>query len=175
MKKVRREDRAARRSSNGTSRKWAALALCIGGPLAVGALSGAATMEGVRTWYQGLVKPAFNPPDWIFGPVWTALYIAMGAAAYLVWRYGAERQVVRAGLVWFVVQLIANGAWSLIFFGMQNPGLAFAEILVLLGLIIWTTRLFWSQSKIAGALMVPYIAWVGFATILNFSIWRLNG
>ncbi len=146
-------------------------------PLAVGALSGLATQDGVRTWYQQIVKPGFTPPDSLFGPVWTALYFAMGCAAFLVWRAGnagADARGVRVSLIWFVIQLFANSLWSVIFFGLQNPGLAFAEILVLLALIAVTTRSFWDHSRLAAALMVPYLLWVSFATALNFSIWRLN-
>ena len=156
------------------AKTWVVLVACLIGPLAVGYLSGTLTAESVRTWYQGIAKPSFNPPDWVFGPVWTALYISMGSAAFLVWRSGTDRRVVRLGLLWFCLQLLANGLWSLIFFGLQNPALAFVEILALLAMILLTTRLFWSQSRGAGALMLPYIAWVSFATFLNFSIWRLN-
>ena len=157
-----------------TTRRWGALALFVLAPLAVGFVSGMSTADGVRTWYQDIAKPSFNPPDRVFGPVWTTLYISMGVAAFLVWRSGPGQSEVRRALAWFVAQLIANGAWSLIFFGMRNPGLAFVEIVVLLGMIIVTTRLFWLRSRVAGALMLPYVAWVSFATILNFSIWRLN-
>lgn len=156
------------------AKQWLVLVLCLLGPLAIGFLSGITTVEGVRTWYQGIAKPSFTPPDAVFGPVWTALYLAMGLAAFLVWRSGPDRAVVRTALVWFCVQLVANGLWSVLFFGLRNPGLALAEILLLLGLIVVTTRLFWSRSRLAGALMVPYLAWVAFATALNFSIWRLN-
>ncbi len=156
------------------ARDWGMLALCLGAPLAVGFVSGFTTIEGVRGWYQEIAKPGFTPPDAIFGPVWTALYLTMGLAAFLVWRTGIDRPVVRTALLWFCAQLIANGLWSVIFFGLRRPGLALAEILVLLALIVLTTRLFWSQSRLAGVLMLPYLAWVGFATALNFSIWRLN-
>ena len=155
-------------------RRWAALALFVLVPLAVGFLSGMSTADGVRTWYQDIAKPSFNPPDRVFGPVWTALYVSMGVAAFLVWRTGPDRSAVRPALAWFAAQLVANGAWSLIFFGLRNPGLAFVEIVLLLGMIVVTTRLFWRRSRVAGALMLPYLAWVSFATILNFSIWRLN-
>lgn len=157
-----------------TARRWGVLALFVLAPLAVGFLSGMSTADSVRTWYQELAKPAFNPPDRVFGPVWTALYVSMGVAAFFVWRSGPDQRGVRLALAWFAAQLIANGAWSLIFFGMRNPGLALVEIVVLLGMIVVTTRLFWRRSRVAGALMVPYAAWVSFATILNFSIWRLN-
>lgn len=157
-----------------TARKWLVFALCVVGPLAVGYLSGMSTADSVRTWYVGLAKPSFNPPSWVFGPVWTLLYLCMGGAAFLVWNSGTDRRIVRRALLWFGAQLIANGVWSLLFFGLRNPGLAFLEILLLLAMIVLTTRLFWSQSRAAGALMLPYLAWVSFAAILNLSIWRLN-
>ena len=157
-----------------TARKWLVFISCVVGPLAVGYLSGMSTADSVRTWYVGLAKPSFNPPSWVFGPVWTLLYLSMGGAAFLVWNSGTDRRIVRLGLLWFGAQLIANGLWSLLFFGLRNPGIAFLEILLLLAMIVLTTRLFWSQSRAAGLLMLPYIAWVGFAAILNFSIWRLN-
>jgi benzodiazapine receptor len=157
-----------------TSRDWGMLGLCILAPLAIGFVSGMSTADGVRTWYQDIAKPSFNPPDWVFGPVWTTLYVSMGVAAFLVWRSGADRPTGRSALAWFAAQLIANGLWSIIFFGLRNPGLAFAEILVLLAMIVVTTRLFWARSRTAGALMLPYLAWVSFASVLNLSIWRLN-
>jgi len=151
-----------------------AFVLCVLGPLAVGFASGMATVDGVRTWYQGIAKPSFNPPDWVFGPVWTALYLAMGVAAFLVWWSGRDRKEVRTALLWFCAQLVVNGLWSVIFFGFRSPGLALLEILLLLVLIGVTTRRFWDQSRAAGALMAPYVAWVSFATVLNASIWWLN-
>jgi len=150
------------------------LLLCVAGPLAVGFASGMATIEGVTTWYRGIAKPAFTPPDAVFGPVWTALYVAMGVAAFLVWKLGPDRRRVRGALLLFGIQLVLNGLWSVIFFGLRSPGLALVEILPLLLLIAVTTREFWAGSRAAGLLMVPYLAWVGFATVLNAAIWRLN-
>ncbi len=143
-------------------------------PQAVGILSGLATVRGVREWYPDLAKPSFNPPSWVFAPVWTALYLAMGVAAWLVWRKGLESPGVRVALVAFLVQLALNGLWSLLFFGVRSPGLAFAEIVVLWAAIGLTTVLFFRQSTAAGWLLMPYWAWVTFAAVLNLSIWRLN-
>jgi tryptophan-rich sensory protein len=143
-------------------------------PLAVGGLAGWATSAGVAEWYPTLTKPTFNPPAWVFGPVWTLLYLMMGLAVFLVWRRGLEVEGVRAALAVFVVQLVLNGVWSLLFFGLRSPGLAFAEILVLWLAIGVTSWLFWRVAPAAGLLLVPYWAWVSFAAVLNGSIWSLN-
>jgi len=143
-------------------------------PQAVGVLSGLATARGVREWYPDLTKPSFNPPSWVFAPVWTALYLAMGVAAWLVWRKGLETPGVRVALFAFLVQLALNGLWSLLFFGLQSPGLALAEIVILWAAIGVTTVLFFRQAAVAGWLMAVYWAWVTFAAVLNASIWRLN-
>jgi tryptophan-rich sensory protein len=143
-------------------------------PLAVGGLAGWTTSAGVAEWYPTLTKPTFNPPAWVFGPVWTLLYLMMGLAVFLVWRRGLEVEGVRAALAVFVVQLVLNGVWSLLFFGLRSPGLAFAEILVLWLAIGVTSWLFWRVVPAAGLLLVPYWAWVSFAAVLNGSIWSLN-
>ena len=150
------------------------LVIAVATPLVVGGLSGAVTANGVATWYPSLAKPSFNPPAWIFGPVWTVLYVMMGVAAFLVWRQGLEAEGVRFALSIFVVQLALNGLWSILFFGLRSPGLAFAEILILwfaIGATVWA---FWRVVPPAGALLLPYWAWVSFATALNGSIWSLN-
>ena len=143
-------------------------------PLLVGGLSGFATARGVQEWYPSLTKPPFNPPSWVFGPVWTLLYIMMGVAAYLVWQKGWENEIVRVALTLYLVQLILNGLWSILFFGMQSPGLAFAEIIVLWLAIAATIVWFWRVSPAAGILLLPYEAWVSFAALLNGSLWILN-
>jgi tryptophan-rich sensory protein len=143
-------------------------------PLAVGAVSGAATAEGVSTWYPTLVKPPFNPPAWIFGPVWTVLYIMMGVAVFVVWQRGWGSDGVRAAVTAFAIQLALNALWSILFFGLRSPGLALIEIAVLWLAIAATVVLFWRVATVAGALMVPYLLWVSFATVLNASIWWLN-
>ena len=138
---------------------------------AAAGLGSVATTPNIPTWYASLTKPSWNPPNWLFGPVWTALYICMTVAAWLVWRQGGAR----GPLTLFAVQLALNAAWSWLFFGFHLPGAAFVEILVLQAAIAATTVVaFWPKSKAAGILMVPYLAWVAFASVLNFAIWRMN-
>ena len=124
-------------------------------------------------WYAQLQKPSWTPPGYLFGPVWSVLYLSMGVAAWLVWKR-AGLSGASFALTLFVFQLILNGMWSWIFFGMQRPGLAFAEILVLWSMILATMLVFWRVSSTAGMLFLPYLAWVSFAAILNYSIWQLN-
>jgi tryptophan-rich sensory protein len=150
------------------------LVIAVALPVVVGGLSGFATAKGVSDWYPTLVKPSFNPPAWVFGPVWTVLYIMMGVAAYLVWLRGFDSEGVRAALAVFVIQLALNGLWSILFFGMQQPGWALAEIVVLWVAIGATVWLFWRVVPAAGVLLLPYWAWVSFATVLNASLWWLN-
>lgn len=150
------------------------LILAITVPLAVGGLSGFATARGVASWYPTLAKPSFNPPAWVFGPTWTVLYILMGVALFLVWRQGLDTQGVRLALIAFGVQLMLNALWSILFFRMQSPGWAFAEIILLWIAIIATLWAFWRVLPAAGWLLVPYLAWVSFAGVLNGSIWILN-
>lgn len=141
--------------------------------LAVSGLGGAITATSVGTWYQGLQKPPFNPPDWVFAPVWTTLYILMGIAAWRVWRLGLS-DAVRKALAIFVVQLGLNLAWSFLFFGLQRIDLALVEIVILLLVIIANTFMFWRIDRLAGVLFVPYAIWVGYAIMLNASLWLLN-
>ena len=143
-------------------------------PITVGGLSGFATARGVQTWFPTLVKPPFNPPSWVFGPVWTVLYLSMGFAAFLVWQKGLNNAPVRLALAFFLVQLALNGLWSILFFGMQSPGLAFVEIVGLWLTIGVTIVLFWRVTPSAGIILLPYEAWVSFAALLNGSIWILN-
>lgn len=153
---------------------WAQLAGCILACEAAGLLGSIATVGSIPTWYAALAKPAFAPPNWVFAPVWTLLYAMMGAALYLVLRQGWQRPAVREGATAFGVQLGLNVLWSFLFFGLHSPLLAFFGI-VLLGLAIaWTIRSFYAVSRPAAGLLVPYLAWVSFATVLNFAIWQLN-
>lgn len=147
----------------------AILAVC----LATGAIGSAVTSTSVTTWYQQLHKPSFNPPDWIFAPVWTVLYIAMAVSAWNVWRLHGL-QDARMAMSLFAIQMTLNLAWSIIFFGMRQIGLALVEIMLLFAAIVATTLAFWRLDGVAALLFVPYVAWVGFATLLNFAIWRLN-
>jgi translocator protein len=124
-------------------------------------------------WYERLAKPAWTPPDALFAPVWMLLYAMMAVAAWLVWlQEGFARGARPLGM--YGIQLAFNAAWSWIFFGLHQPGLAFGEIGVLWILIVWTVVEFWRRSRPAGLLLVPYFAWVSYAVALNFSIWRLN-
>jgi benzodiazapine receptor len=124
-------------------------------------------------WYASLKKPTWNPPAWIFGPVWTALYTTMAVAAWLVWRRGGWA-AQRRSLLLFLTQLALNATWTPLFFGLHRPGLAFAEILLLWLAIAATLAAFCSVSRAAVWLLVPYLAWVSFAAVLNLSLWRLN-
>jgi tryptophan-rich sensory protein len=124
-------------------------------------------------WYARLIKPAFTPAGWIIGLVWFVLYTSMGIAAWRVWRKGGFSGA-RLALALFLVQLALNAAWTYIFFGLQSPGLAFAEIMLLWGAILLTLIAFWKEDRVAGGLMLLYWFWVSFAAFLNFSIWRLN-
>lgn len=153
------------------TRQAIALAAFLAVSFAAAGIGSLATAPNIANWYAGLAKPSWNPPNWIFGPVWTLLYISMAVAAWLVWRQGG---VWQWALALFGVQLALNAAWSWIFFGFHLPGAAFIEIVALFIALAATTVAFWPKSMAAGILMVPYLAWVAFATVLNFTIWRLN-
>lgn len=124
-------------------------------------------------WYADLVKPGWNPPNWVFGPVWTVLYFCIGLSGWLVWKAVGWRKAAPA-LVVYAVQLLLNAAWTWLFFGLHRPGLAFAEILALWLSILATTILFWRKSRPAALLLIPYLCWVGFAGALNLALWLLN-
>ena len=147
------------------------VATCVG----VGYIAGAATQSSVKTWFPTLEKPFFNPPSWVFAPVWSFLYIIMGVAAGRIWgRIEFEREAVTKALTFFVIQLVLNALWSILFFGLKNPLLALIEI-VLLWLMIYETYLkFRKIDKVSGYIFIPYLAWVTFATALNAGIWWLN-
>lgn len=140
---------------------------------AAAAIGGALTSTSLDSWYLTLNKPSINPPNWIFGPVWTTLYAMMGIAAWLVWRRGSWLQT-RAALGLFFVQLALNVAWSGLFFGLRRPDIAFWEILLLWSAIAITAAAFWRHSTVASLLLLPYLVWVSFASLLNFWLWRLN-
>lgn len=141
----------------------------------VGAVSGLVTQENIDTWYPTLAKPSFNPPNWLFAPVWSTLYVIMGIAAGLVWHeMDRQKELVKKGLIYFAIQLALNALWSFLFFGLHNPLLALIEI-VLLWLMIYETFVQFNKvNKIAGYLFIPYLMWVTFALALNASIWWLN-
>lgn len=121
-------------------------------------------------WYQTLSKPAWNPPNWIFGPVWTVLYVMIAVSGWLVWQQDGNALAVRL----YALQLVLNAAWSWLFFGMHAIGLALIDVILLLLVIVAAIVVFWPLSRIAAGLLVPYAAWVAFATLLNAAIWRLN-
>lgn len=149
---------------------WIAfVALCF----AAAAVGGWFTQLSVKSWYPVLLKPAGTPPSWVFGPVWSFLYLLMGTAAWVVWQHSDIRSVWLP-LTLFFGQLILNAAWSFIFFGLRRPGLALIDIVTLFLAIALTAKSFLSCSRPAFWLMTPYLGWVGYATYLNLGIWRLN-
>lgn len=141
---------------------------------AAGGVGAFFTAPAIPTWYATLNKPALNPPSWVFGPVWTTLYLLMGIAAFLVWRKWGKDPRVKAALAAYLLQLILNAIWSPIFFGLQAPGAAFVIIVLLWLAIVATIVKFYPIARMAAYLLIPYLLWVGFASYLNFSIWRLN-
>jgi len=160
-------------------RSWSSIAtlllsiiVCLG----VGGAASWVTAESVRTWYPTLVKPDWTPPGWLFGPVWTLLYIAMGVALWRVWR--ASREVGsrdgRLAITLFVVQLALNGVWSFVFFGGRQPGWAAIEIVALWIAIVATLLAFLRIDRLAAGLLAPYLAWVSYAAALNLAIWSMN-
>ena len=143
--------------------------------LVIGYLSGMVTRDSITTWYPTLVKPFFNPPNWIFAPVWTALYIMMGVAGGMIWnRINTDEEKVKKAFKFFIYQLALNALWSYLFFGLHNPLLALIEIILLWLIIFETYTQFNKVDKIAARLLLPYLAWVSFASVLNASIWWLN-
>lgn len=143
--------------------------------LAVGYSASLVTRPSVESWYPTIEKPFFNPPNWIFMPVWTILYIFMAVAAGLVWdKINEQTEKVKKALLFFLIQLILNSIWSYLFFGLKNPMLALIEIVILWLMIYETYLKFIKINKIAAYLLIPYLAWVAFATVLNASIWWLN-
>jgi len=150
---------------------YGALVVFLGLTLGAGALGGIATSSNIAGWYDTLNRPGIAPPNWVFGPVWTMLYILMAVAAWRVWRVAGTRSEPMA---LFAIQLILNCAWSFIFFGAHEIAIALAEVIVLLAFIAWTTLAFRRFDTPAAWLMAPYIAWVSFATALNAAFWQIN-
>lgn len=145
------------------------VALCLG----IGALGAAVVETGPDSWYAGLAKPSFNPPNAVFGPVWTVLYVMMGVAAWRVWR-AADRDTTRGPLTLFALQLALNLGWTVVFFGLQKTGSSVATIVVLDVAVLVTTLAFHTVDRVAAWLLYPYCAWIAFATVLTIAIWRLN-
>ena len=139
-----------------------------------GVLGALATTPAIPTWYATLAKPAWTPPGWLFGPVWTTLYAMMGIAAARVWIRWRHTAGGRRSLALFAVHLVLNAAWSFLFFGLRSPALGLADIVVLLATIVALVAWWWRLDRVAALLLAPYLAWVSFATALNAAIWRLN-
>lgn len=147
-----------------------AVLICQGAGL-VGSLF---TAPAIPSWYAGLEKPSFSPPNWLFAPVWFLLYTFMGVAAYLIWNKGIGKKEVKTALTFFAIQLVLNSLWSVVFFGLRLPQYALLEIVVLWVFILLTLLRFYKISRVAGLLLVPYILWVSFAAVLNLFIVKLN-
>ena len=155
------------------AKPWIVLIVFLFIVLGTGSLASYLTARGVREWYPNLRKPLGTPPSWVFGPVWTTLYVLMAISAWLIWRnYGWAGG--RSALVLFFGQLALNAAWSGIFFGARLPGVAFAEIVLLWLAILFTTVVFYWLLPVAAYLLLPYLLWVTYASYLNAGIWRMN-
>ena len=150
------------------------LALTIGMSQLAGIVGSVFTIKEIAKWYLFLNKPSFNPPDWLFGPVWIVLYTLMGISLYLVWSKGYKEANIRRAVNIFFVHLAVNSLWSIVFFGLHYLGLAFVIIVTLWLMIFYLIKIFWSISKSAAYLLIPYLLWVSFASLLNYSIWMLN-
>jgi len=150
------------------------LALALMVCLLAGSIGAAFTTPSLPGWYAFLQKPGFTPPDWVFAPVWIALYLLMGIALYLVWQKGADGWEVRQGMALFGVQLVLNTLWSIAFFGMHSPFYGMVVVVALLAAIVLTIMEFWKVSRRAAWLLVPYLLWTGFALVLNYYAWVLN-
>lgn len=144
--------------------------ICLG----IGYASSIVTQNGVQTWYPLIEKPSFNPPNWVFAPVWTILYLCIAVAGGIVWNKIESNPLAKRAMLLFVIQLILNTLWSFLFFGLRNPLIALIEIILLLLVIYETFILFNRINKVAGYLFIPYLLWVAFALLLNASIWWLN-
>lgn len=132
------------------------------------------TMDSIPTWYAALNKPSFNPPNWLFGPVWTVLYLMMGISLFIVWKEDLKNKVVKSAFIIFMIQLFLNTIWSIVFFGMHSTAGGLIIIALLWIMILITILKFMKISRVAGILLIPYLLWVSFATLLNFSIFKLN-
>jgi tryptophan-rich sensory protein len=156
------------------SRKlWALVAFFVVSFAAAG-IGGAATAKSVTTWYVTLSKPSWNPPNWLFAPVWTTLYVLMSIAGWRAWKVAASRSDANRTLQLYGTQLALNALWSVLFFGLHRPGLAFIEVIVFWALLVGLFVRFFRTDRIAGLLWLPYVLWVSFATVLNGTIWWLN-
>lgn len=150
------------------------LIMAVAIPELVGIVSTPVTIAAIATWYKTLNKPSFSPPNWIFGPVWTTLYLLMGIASYLIWKQGIKKPKVRVALTFYAIQLVLNFIWSFLFFGLHSPILALIDIVFLWVFIVLTILKFYKISKPATYLLIPYLLWVSFASVLNLAIVILN-
>lgn len=155
-------------------RKLLRIILAVSIPELTGVVSASFTIAAIPSWYKGLNKPIFSPPNWIFGPVWTILYLMMGIASYLIWKEGIKKQKIKHALTFYAIQLFLNFVWSWLFFGLHSPILAFIEIVLLWFFIFLTILKFYQISKPAAYLLIPYLLWVSFASVLNLAIVILN-
>jgi len=151
-------------------RLFTSLAMCF----SAGIIGSFFTVASINDWYQYLAKPSFSPPNWVFGPVWTILYFLMGISLFLIWEKGLKNKIVKNVFVLFIVHIVLNGLWSILFFGLKSPLLAFVDII-----LMWVTLapvIFFSfkLNKYSSLLLIPYLFWISFALLLNFSIWKLN-
>lgn len=156
------------------SRDIVKLIVCIVACQGAGLIGSLFTTAAIPTWYAGLQKPLFTPPNWAFAPAWITLYVLMAVAAFLIWRKGLDQKGVRFALIIFLIQLVLNTLWSIVFFGLESPFYGIMVIIALWIAILLTTIRFFKLSTIAGALLTPYIGWVSFAAALNVAIWMLN-
>lgn len=154
--------------------KWSKLIVAIAICQLAGIIGSIFTVSAIPTWYATIAKPDWNPPSWIFGPVWTILYTLMGISLYRVWMKGLGKPIVRDAVFWFGTQLFFNAIWSIIFFRQHNLAGALGEILVLLTLLIIVIKKFYRIDQLASYLLIPYLAWVSFASYLTYTIWILN-
>lgn len=152
---------------------WPSLLACIGGILVIGTLSGLANAGSINGWFSTLNKPSFNPPNYLFGPVWTALYILMGISLYLILQT-PKTEIRNTALIIFTIQMILNFSWSFLFFYFKWPGIAFVDIILMWISIVVMIFTFYRISATAAYLQVPYLLWVSFASVLNGAIWYLN-
>lgn len=153
-----------------SKKNWYKLLISLLLPQLAGGAGALFTMSEIPTWYATLVKPALNPPSWVFGPVWTTLFLLMGTALFLVWKRTSEKRPLNV----FALQMVLNTLWSIVFFGLHSPVGAVIVIVFLWLAIVWTMYEFYRVSRAAAWLLVPYLLWVSFASYLNFSIWLLN-
>lgn len=155
------------------SARWLPLVLLLVLAIAAAAIGAAATATSVHTWYVGIQKPAWNPPNGLFGPVWSVLYALMAFATWLAWRQG-DPKTARRTIALYSAQLTLNALWSVLFFGMHQIGAALCEIVILWGLLVFIQLRLWRIRRTAALLWLPYLVWVSFAVLLNAAVWKLN-